>query len=269
MLGKIVFAGRRALFAQPLGMTVRTLAAKLRRRKVSAANGSAVHPIDARYGIDTGGTITASLLRTNKAADVQNFGYAPSQPSIIRAALATIPDLARFTFLDIGCGKGRALAVASEYPFRRIVGVELSGALCEVARANAAKIGAPIEIIEGDALAVPLPPGSLVIYLYNPFFDAFVRALARKIGDRKSDEPLFLIYYNPVCAKAFDDCPALVRFHAAKHVCDAEDAQSAAFGNRHDSVVIWQRAGPSMAASHPGADAPVRITASGVAAEVV
>jgi hypothetical protein len=31
------------------------------------------------------------------------------------------------TFLDLGCGKGRALLVASELPFRDIMGVELFG----------------------------------------------------------------------------------------------------------------------------------------------
>src|SRR6266487_940212 len=34
-------------------------------------------------------------------------------------------DLSAFTFVDLGSGKGRALLIASMYPFARIVGVEV------------------------------------------------------------------------------------------------------------------------------------------------
>ena len=48
-----------------------------------------------------------------------------------------------FTFIDLGSGKGRTLLMASDYPFRRIVGVELlhicmklRRRICESTKAN-------------------------------------------------------------------------------------------------------------------------------------
>src|ERR1700691_5447899 len=45
-------------------------------------------------------------------------------------------DLSEFVFVDLGSGKGRTLLMASDYPFQRIVGVELLPALHETAKGN-------------------------------------------------------------------------------------------------------------------------------------
>ena len=57
-----------------------------------------------------------------------------SQPTIIRRALDTLGDIAGYTFIDIGCGKGRPLVVASEYPFARILGCDISAELVKTAK---------------------------------------------------------------------------------------------------------------------------------------
>lgn len=47
--------------------------------------------------------------------------------SVLRQILDRLPlDFEEYTFIDLGSGKGRALLIASEYPFRAVVGVELS-----------------------------------------------------------------------------------------------------------------------------------------------
>jgi SAM-dependent methyltransferase len=48
------------------------------------------------------------------------------------------------TFVDLGCGKGRVLMIASEFGFRRVVGVEFCAELCRQARANASCFGSGI-----------------------------------------------------------------------------------------------------------------------------
>jgi cyclopropane fatty-acyl-phospholipid synthase-like methyltransferase len=40
----------------------------------------------------------------------------------------------RDTFVDFGCGKGRVVHQAARRPFRRVIGVEISPVLAEVAR---------------------------------------------------------------------------------------------------------------------------------------
>jgi len=66
--------------------------------------------------------------------------YQPTDPALFREMMASLPiELDTFTFVDLGSGKGRTLLMASEYPFRRIVGVELLPALHQVAQENLAR----------------------------------------------------------------------------------------------------------------------------------
>jgi SAM-dependent methyltransferase len=115
------------------------------------------------------------------------------------------------SFIDFGCGMGRPLLVASQLPFRKVVGVDISAELIEIAARNVKIIRRklpvmpPIELVLNDAGAFEPPAGDLVCYLYNPFGISVLRrvvvnleaALAR--GPRKLD----VIYVNPVHLKAF------------------------------------------------------------------
>ena len=70
-------------------------------------------------------------------------------------------DFQDFNFVDIGSGKGRALLLASDYPFREIIGIELSPeldrvaqgevAICEVIRPGRTVHRPPVTCIQGDA----------------------------------------------------------------------------------------------------------------------
>src|ERR1035441_9230994 len=70
-----------------------------------------------------------SLWETSIDSPNAKFGesYWPSDPAWIEQALACIAeDFSTFTFIDLGCGKGRALLVASHYGFCRVMGVEFA-----------------------------------------------------------------------------------------------------------------------------------------------
>ena len=273
MLSRLAFNISRMPSAQWLGRTLKQAAAKLRRRR-GVGSVEPQHPIDTLYGTDTGGWVSPSKLKTQSPSDIYNRGYLGSQPSIIRASLAHLPSLQGAAFVDLGCGKGRALMVASEYPFRRIIGVELSLPLCEIGRANAVRIAAvhpsrtAIEIVQKDALLFELPPGFLVIFIYNSFFPALMKAIVSKIAIHAAHpgNKLFIVYYNPTCAQAFDADPTLLRYFAGR--LPSEDAESAAVGWAGDNVVIWQ-AGEPMFKACPGASAEVRVTNGGAVGEVV
>src|SRR5271165_4608279 len=98
-----IFLARRVLFGVPFGMTVRHIG-KVAGRLFGQAGPSQTrltsHPIDVLFGIDTSGVISAKKLRTNSTADLYNFGYVGSQPSIIRVALGAIPHVDRAVFID-------------------------------------------------------------------------------------------------------------------------------------------------------------------------
>ena len=97
-------------------------------------------------------------------------------------------------FLDLGCGKGRIVLQAATYPFRRVLGVEVSPELCEIARANVRArrehLRCDAEIVLADAASFAIPDDVTMIYLYNPFRDVspqrwsrwWARCAARRVG---------------------------------------------------------------------------------------
>src|SRR5262245_40427071 len=113
------------------------------------------HPFDATYGVDTSGVVPSSECAPTTTMASRISPYAGSQPSIVRATLAALPEHRAYTFVDLGCGKGRALIVASEFPFHKLLGVDISPRLTATARANAARIAGkypartPIEVETG------------------------------------------------------------------------------------------------------------------------
>jgi hypothetical protein len=92
-----------------------------------------------------------------------------------------------FTFIDLGAGKGRALLMASDYPFARIMGVEFMPDLCRAAQENIASYSTSspdrqkcrqMEMVCTDACDFTFPIEPLVVYLFNPFSEpVFVKVL--------------------------------------------------------------------------------------------
>ncbi|MFM0070207.1 methyltransferase domain-containing protein [Paraburkholderia sediminicola] len=229
-----------------------------------------LHPFDRRYGTDTSGYVPAEELLANESFRDHAFPYAGSQPSVLRLALAALPPVDSCTFLDLGCGKGRALLVASEFPFRDICGVELSPPLAEIARRNAAIIAqrypqrTAVRLAVGDASTFPLPAGDLVLFLYNPFGAELIAKVVAGVEAALAAEhrSVYIAYYNPVFGHCFDASPLLRRRFARVLPYAAEEL---GYGpDKDDALVIWQGgAAPSPIAP---ADARIVVTSSGTRA---
>jgi predicted RNA methylase len=88
-----------------------------------------------------------------------------------------------YSFIDVGAGMGRAVLLAAELPFRRVVGVELNPTLARIARKNLAvwrasgRAQAPTKIICNDAVDFRLPAGPCLAFLFNPFGAPVMRRL--------------------------------------------------------------------------------------------
>jgi SAM-dependent methyltransferase len=230
------------------------------------------HPFDREYHTDTSGFVPSDRLLSSSHDSMKRSFYAGSQPSIIRLALNTLPALPECTFIDLGCGKGRPLLVASEYPFRSVIGVELSPSLILNARKNAATLSrqfsrrAPIMVEQYDAGQFPVPAGNAVIFLYNPFGQEVVASVVSRIEEALAigGRTIFVIYYNPVHGHCFDGSRALTRYFAANLPYSREEL---GYGpDVADGVVIWQ--GGGTAPAHGNADAEIKITLPGVRAEI-
>jgi SAM-dependent methyltransferase len=231
------------------------------------------HPIDVDYGIDTSGYISADVCAPDAALASHISPYGGSQPSIVRASLAVLPDREEYAFVDLGCGKGRPLVLASEFGFQRILGVEISPALAAVARANAAAIGAgypartPIEVLLGDATAAPVAGRRVVYYMYHPFDRSLVQLLVTGIARQlmAGVEHGFFVYYNPVHGDVLDRSARFRRWSAEEF--GYEPGELGYGPDASDTVVIWQTQPPRYAA-RAGADRQIVFPASGSHAEL-
>lgn len=223
-----------------------------------------VHPFDVAHGIDTSGFVAASECTTDRALATRISPYVGSQPSIIRAALARLPEPEQYAFVDIGCGKGRPLVVASELPYQRVLGVELAAHLAQVGQANAKTIAVrypertPIEIRVGNACAVEAPATKVVYYMYHAFnrvlVDALVANLERQLG--ADLEHAFFVYYDPVHSAALDNSPCFARWSAQMIDYAADEL---GFGpDLADTVVIWQSR-PLRYAAQAGAERTIAV----------
>ena len=155
--------------------------------------------------------------------------------------------------------------MASEFPFRRILGVELSGELAEIARSNAEQVGrhhpsrTRIEVVQDDAASFDLPDGYVVLFFYNSTYEGLLRRLVERVSAHGGK--LILIYYNPAFGKVVDANPRFSRYSAARYGMGGGNVGE--FGNTEDSVVIWQNDQPPMLPPRPGADAPIRVAGGG------
>ncbi len=71
----------------------------------------------------------------------ENQGYMGTNPKHFEAMLHQLPiDRSTYSFVDLRCGKGTALFLASEAGFRRVIGVELVPDLLDAARRNVERV---------------------------------------------------------------------------------------------------------------------------------
>ena len=132
--------------------------------------------------------------------------YQPTEPALFREMMASLPiAFDQFTFVDLGSGKGRTLLMASEYPFRRIVGVESIAELHRAAEQNIRAYRSPtqrcaqIEAVCADASEFVFPEAPLVLYLFNPLPEAGLRRVIRNLEHslELSPRPVWIVYHNP------------------------------------------------------------------------
>jgi len=133
--------------------------------------------------------------------------YQPTEPALFREMMASLPiEFDQFTFVDLGSGKGRTLLMASEYPLRRIVGVELIEELHRAAEENirayrsATQRCAHVESVLGDAREFELPEEPLVLYLFNPLPEHALSNVLQRLERslERAPRPVWVIYHNPL-----------------------------------------------------------------------
>jgi SAM-dependent methyltransferase len=98
---------------------------------------------DAKYHIDTQMPVAIADLETTAPGAKFANRYQGSPVAVLHRIIRRLKvDRQRFTFIDLGSGKGRVLLIAGQYPFKSIIGVEFSKTLHDIALTNIQKFAA-------------------------------------------------------------------------------------------------------------------------------
>ena len=226
-----------------------------------------IHPFDIAHGTETSGLISGKVIARDTAHQAADLtAYYGIAPSILRSLLDLwlrelhpLAPIERTILLDVGAGKGRAMLVASEYPFLRVEGIELNPKLADIARRNISiwentqqtAMLSPLVLQEGDATRMPLPQEPLLAHLFHPFEDRLLRRFLRHVEKDLTahPRPVDLVYVNADHDSLLDHHPALERLwlgrvpmSAEDHVADLEAiAQQKEYGSTGDELCAIYR----------------------------
>jgi SAM-dependent methyltransferase len=186
---------------------------------------------------------SVDTTRSNVGAGTQFFTgitarpYFATEPWLFEQIMRALPiDFPQFTFIDLGSGKGRVLLMASDYPFKKIIGVEFMPGLLQAAQKNIAGCSSDrqrcqqIEAVCMDARDFQFPSGSLVVYLFNPFSEATFAQVLENL--RRSVEQLTRPVYIAYRFTEFEEL--LAKAEWLEKIAGAE--QWVVYGNRGDSA---------------------------------
>jgi SAM-dependent methyltransferase len=227
----------------------------------------AVHPFDLAHGTETSGLLSGKVIARGTGAVPEDLtAYYGIAPSILHALLDLWlrelhpqAPIDRTVFLDVGAGKGRAMLLASQYPFLRVEGIELSPRLVSIARSNISIWSeaqpscmlAPLDLHEADATRAPLPTEPILAHLFHPFEDRLLRRFLRHVEKDLTahPRPFDLLYVNAEHDSLIDRHPAFTRIWLGRVPMSAEDhladlaaiAQQKEYGSTGDELCAVYR----------------------------
>jgi SAM-dependent methyltransferase len=109
-------------------------------------------------------------------------------------------------FVDLGCGKGRALILAAQSGFKQVTGVDYSPQLCSIAERNLAAFRSRTRrafrsrVVAMDAADYAFTKEDTVVYLFNPFDAVVLAAVVARLRRSLERYPrtVWIVYHNPV-----------------------------------------------------------------------
>jgi hypothetical protein len=174
------------------------------------------------YRVNTTG---AAVSWRSRLLGLFNSPYQPTEPALFREMLGSLNfDFREFIFIDIGSGKGRALLMAADFPFRRILGVELLHELDRIAQENIrnyrsdSQLCFELESVCADAREFEIPAEPLVLYLFNPLPEAGLLQLLDNLERSIAENPrsIYLLYHNPLLEHLLTQSMAFEKLHGTQ-----------------------------------------------------
>jgi SAM-dependent methyltransferase len=147
------------------------------------------HRFDRKYHTETTAALAPARFAVAEELRRHAVEYVASPAgSFVRFLREQELDFTNYTFVDLGCGKGRTLLLAAlRFPFQRVVGVEFEPRIYEICKQNidiflrSAKVHCVPEVVCMSAGAFAFPPGDLLLYLFNPFDEHVMSEVAANL----------------------------------------------------------------------------------------
>ena len=166
-------------------------------------------------------TTSAAVGWRDRLLGIFHSPYQPTDAALFHEMLEAVRqqagDFDDFVFIDLGSGKGRTLLMASDYPFRRIVGVELLPALHQIAQENLSKYHGEnqkcfqLKAICADAVQFAFPDEPMVLYLFHPLPESGLRRVIDNLERSLQMNPraVYVLYHNPLWEHVLNESAAL------------------------------------------------------------
>lgn len=171
-----------------------------------------IHEIkgERKYGIHTTGSDELKKIAASGIDISHATVYMPASYLLLEEVFTQLPANQRSHFLDIGCGKGRALCVAAHNGFGRVTGIDFSRQFCIDSEENLqlTKRKFPsltFSTITNNAAEVEIPSDVDCIFLFNPFDEIIMKRVTKNIQQSYNKKPrtIHIIYLNPLYKKEF------------------------------------------------------------------
>lgn len=177
-------------------------AIKILRRRYQISLGI---KFDEQFGVITKGIVCLNELTVMNGERKFGGDYDGMDVGIFPYLISVLPSShEEFTFVDFGAGMGRAVLLASNYEFRKIIGVEFTQELCVIMEQNIDRYSNPkqqcfnLEAVCMDVTKFPIPDGKCVLFFFNPFKAETLLTVARNITEAYKNNPrkIYVIFYN-------------------------------------------------------------------------
>ena len=163
-----------------------------------------------KYGITTTGADKLKSLE-KKGIDIDHATiYMPVNYGLLEEIFDQPNIKSCKHFLDIGCGKGRAMCVAAHKGFNKVTGVDFSKEFCDAATANLILTkqqfsSLEYKVINNDAFYFEIPTDVDCIFLFNPFDEVIMSGVVENIRESFGANPrkITVIYANPMFKNLF------------------------------------------------------------------
>ncbi len=166
-----------------------------------------------QLGINTHSIVNLDKLTLAGESSDQNHHYQGASYFILFSIFPKLPpETKNYPFIDYGCGKGRALFVAEQCGFKKLIGVDIAKELIDDANANKLVYKpknneSEITFIFNDATQYQIPSDTCVFYFFNPFGEAILQQVINNIKESVKQNPrkVYCIYLNPKYKAVFDE----------------------------------------------------------------